>query len=175
MFRKDDQHAETGSCWEVALYRITQLLSLILDIPANEVNHIISGSTWDVIEFSGAMLNELGGPLEGRFLPTAHYGLKQLNQYLSHDDAILRAAEFDAVRIYYMWVEDMGKHTDHRYYRAEVTTYEDVAGSQWPDLWMPGDRPKPKRALILGTSLQLGHQMNSKDFKDMMIERFGFA
>ena len=72
MFRKDVQHAEAGSSWEIALYRITQLLSLVLDIPANEVNHIISGSTWDVIEFYGAMLHELGGPLEGRYLPTAH-------------------------------------------------------------------------------------------------------
>ena len=115
MFRKDDRNAETGSSWEIALYRITQLLSLILDMSANDVNHIISGSTWDVIEFYGAMLKELGGPVEGRFLPTAHYGLKQLNQHLSLDDAVRRASEFDAGDSYYSWVMDMGKGTDHQY------------------------------------------------------------
>ena len=92
MFRKNDRNAETESSWEVALYRITQLLSLILDIPAKEVNHIISGSTWDVIEFYGAMLKELGGSVDGRFLPMAHYGLKQLDQYLPNEDAARRAS-----------------------------------------------------------------------------------
>ena len=75
MFRKNDRDTETDGSWEVALYRITQLLSLIRDIPAKEVNHIISGSTWDVIEFYGAMLKELGGSVDRRFLSMAHYGL----------------------------------------------------------------------------------------------------
>ena len=148
MFRKNDQDAETDSSWEVALYRLTQLLSLILDIPATEVNHIISGTTLDVIEFYGAMLNELGGSVDGRFFPMAHYGLKQVDQYLSNENASQRASEFGAGDIYYSWVMSMGKNTDHEFYRAEVLTYEDVAGSRWPELWMPASRPKPHRVLF---------------------------
>ena len=62
---------------EVALYRITQLLSLILDIPASKVNEIIIGSSWDVIEFYDTMLKELGGRLEGRFVPKNTYQKKR--------------------------------------------------------------------------------------------------
>ena len=117
----------------------------------------------------------MGGQLEGRLAPKSHYGLKQLNQHTSEDQALQRAAEFDAVAVYRAWSEKMGKTVDHLIYHAEAITYEDVAGSRWPDLWMPSRRTKPQRVLSLGTSLQLGHRMSSQEFKDMMIKKFGFA
>ena len=95
--------------------------------------------------------------MDGRFLPMAHYGLKQLDQYLSTEVAAQRASEFEAGDIYNSWVRSMGKNTDHEFYRADAITYEDVAGPRWPELWMPASRPKPHRVLILGSSLQLGH------------------
>ena len=62
------------------------------------------------------MLSELGGSIHGRFLPVTHYGLKQLDQYLSPEDAAQRASGFEAGDIYYSWVRSMGKNKDHELY-----------------------------------------------------------
>jgi hypothetical protein len=56
MYRKNEQDSEEESRWEIALYRVTQLLSLILDIPSDKVNDLINGSIWDVIDFYGTLL-----------------------------------------------------------------------------------------------------------------------
>ena len=175
MVKRNDQDTEMGSRWEVALYRVAQLLSLIVDSPSEKVNDLISGKIWDMIDFYGTIMDELGGQLEGRLAPKSHYGLKQLNQHMSEDQALQRAAEFDAVPAYRAWSEKMGKTVDHLIYHAEAITYEDVAGSRWPDLWMPSRNTKPQRVLVLGKSLKLGHRMSSQEFKDMMIKKFGFA
>ena len=84
----------------MALYRVTQLLSLTIDSPSDKVNDFISGTIWDMIDFYGTILDELGGQLEGRLAPKSHYGLKQLNQHRSEDQAIQRAVEVDAVDVF---------------------------------------------------------------------------
>ena len=94
-----------------------------------------------------------------RFLPKAHFGLKQLDQYLSSEAAVQRASEFGAGGAYSSWAGSMGKNLDHEFYRADAITYEDVAVLKWPELWLPASRPKPRRVLILGSSLQLGYQV----------------
>ena len=158
MYRKNDQDAEEESRWEVALYRVTQLLSLILDIPSEKVNDLITGSIWDMIDFYGNILDELGGQLEGRLVPRSHYGLKQLNQHMSHDKACDRAAKVNAVEHYTAWCGHMGKEADANLFPQDALTYEDVAGVRWSDLWrtsptIQSRKTPPQRVLVLGTSL----------------------
>ncbi len=58
----------SSSGWELSLYRQTQLISLLHDIPADEMNQVLTGGIWDIIETYDNMTGLLGGKLESRFV-----------------------------------------------------------------------------------------------------------
>ena len=87
MTLRNPEEGDSNSRWEVALYRSTQLISLLCDVSPEESDQIISGDLWDMIETYDSMMGMLGGQLENRFASKAHYGLKQVNQHMTEEKA----------------------------------------------------------------------------------------
>ena len=157
MTLRNPEEGDSNSRWEVALYRTTQLISLLFDVSPKEVNQIISGDLWDMIETYDSMMGMLGGQLDNRFASKAHYGLKQVNQHMTEEQANEIASDFSASIHYRSWAATMGKQTDQETYLQEIVSYDDVAGKGWPELWKKAKRAVPLRIIVMGTSIKLSY------------------
>ena len=59
MTLRDPEGGDDNSRWEVALHRITQLISLLFGVSPEEVNQILSGDLWDMIDTYESMIIDL--------------------------------------------------------------------------------------------------------------------
>ena len=96
---------------------------------------MLTGSIWDIIETYDTMTGLLGGQLESRLVPKAFYGLKQINQHKTQEDALTIASSlFSASGSHQSWTAIMGKHKNQEMYLTEIASYDDVAGKRWHEL-----------------------------------------
>jgi hypothetical protein len=122
------------------------------------------------------MTGLLGGQLESRLVSKAFYGLKQINQHKTQEEALTIASSlFSASGSYQSWTAIMGKHKNHEMYLTEIASYEDVAGKRWHELWTTAGRFTPRRVFIMGSSLKLCYSASKEHFKNLMIEQFGLS
>ncbi len=113
---------ESTSRWGLALYRKIQLTSLIFDIPPDEMNQVLSGDLWNRIETYDTMTGMPGGQLDNRFVSKAHYGLKQINQRMTGEQAMKIASDFTASVQYRAWATTMGKQRDQETYLQKIVS-----------------------------------------------------
>jgi hypothetical protein len=173
---RDNEEGFSSSGWELSLYRQTQLISLLHDIPSHDMNQVLTGDIWNIIETYDTMTGMLGGQLENRLVSKALYGLKQINQHKTKEDALTIASSmFSASGPYQAWAANMGKHKNQEMYLTEIASYEDVAGKRWHQFWTTGGRFTPRRVFIMGTSLKLCYSASKEEFKKLMIELFGLS
>ncbi len=69
--------------------------------------------------------------------------------------------------------EEYGKW-DHKTHIREAVNYEDVTGKNWVDLWKNIRRSAPIRIIVMGTSIKLAHDTTGVEFKEIILEMFGF-
>ena len=168
---RDNEEGFSSSGWELSLYRQTQLISLLHDIPTDEMNQVLTGSIWDIIETYDTMTGLLGGQLDSRLVSKAFYGLKQINQNKTQEDALTIASSlFSASGSYQSWAASMGKQKNQEMYLPEIASYEYVAGKRWHELWTTAGRFTPRRIFIMGSSLKLCYCASKEHFKNLMIE-----
>ena len=75
-----------------------------------------------MIETYDSMLKQVGGQLDYRFAPRAHYGLKQIDQHMDPSEALSNSMTFEASDLFRSWIDCMGKQADHASYQAEAVT-----------------------------------------------------
>ncbi len=113
---------DSSGIWESGAYRLSQCLGLLMGIPDRKLSIIVNGGFWEICEFYGRLLAQLGGHWRMELHAEQHYGLKALDTNISPELTNKAALTIEATALWADWRQRMGKAKDEKVHAKDAFT-----------------------------------------------------